>query len=279
MGTTASRPPATAILGDMTLTRGNAPLAARPAPGNYTIDGPAHRLFFEAHPRRIRVVLAGQTVLDTIRGSLLHESNLLPVLYAPLEDFDRALFVDSDHRTHCPFKGDATHWSLRVGERVAENAVWSYETPLDAASWLAGHAALYWGRADEWWEEDDRVLGHLRDPYARVDVHASARRVEVRLGDEVVAASDAPRLLFETNLPIRPYIRREEVTGGELVPSEKRTICPYKGQATYWSLRVGDRLVEDAAWSYEAADLLSDGPDIAGRVCFDHSELEVALDA
>src|SRR5882724_3915776 len=108
----------------MTLTRPAAPLSVRPAEANYTIDGPKHRLFFEPHPRRIRAVFAGRTVLDTVRGRLLHESNLLPVLYVPIEDLDASLLEPTDHHTHCPFKGVASYWSLRAGERVSENAVW-----------------------------------------------------------------------------------------------------------------------------------------------------------
>src|SRR4051812_33354828 len=98
----------------MSLTFGSRPLPAPPPPSNYSIDGPAHRLHFEPHPRRLRAVFAGQTVLDTVRGHLLHESNLLPVLYVPVEDLDADALEPTDHSTHCPFKGDASYWSLRV---------------------------------------------------------------------------------------------------------------------------------------------------------------------
>lgn len=261
----------------MTLTRGAAPLAAHPAPGNYTIDGPKHRIFWEPHPRRVRAELAGATVFDTTSGALLHETNILPVLYVPLADFDRSLFRDSELITHCPFKGNAAYWSLKVGDRVATDAVWTYPEPI--VDFLAGHAAVYWDRVDRWLEEETEVFGHLRDPYARVDARPSTRRVEVRLGDEVVASSGEPFLLFETNLQTRAYLLRDEVTG-VLERSETRTICPYKGRATYWNLRLGDRLLEDAAWSYEPIDVLPDGPDdIAGRVSFEHDELAVVLDA
>jgi uncharacterized protein (DUF427 family) len=260
----------------MSLIHGSAPLAARPAPGNYAVDGPAHRLFFEPHPRRIRAVLNGRTVLDTVRGHLLHETNILPVLYAPLEDFDAELLEPSDHSTHCPFKGDASYFSLRAGDRSASNAVWTYREPLEPASWLEGHAAVYWHKVDTWFEEEDEVRGHLRDPYTRVDTRASSRPVEVAAGDEVVAASDRPVLLFETSLPTRVYLRREDVRV-ELVGSEKRTYCPYKGEASYWSARLADgRVLEDVAWSYEDADLLPDGPrEIAGLVSFLHDDVEV----
>lgn len=80
-------------------------------------------------------------VLDTRRGRLLHESRLLPALYVPNDDVDTDLLQPTDHSTHCPFKGDASYWSIVSGDRVAENAVWGYPGPLDTAPWLAGHLA------------------------------------------------------------------------------------------------------------------------------------------
>jgi uncharacterized protein (DUF427 family) len=262
----------------MSLTMATGPLSVAPAPSNYAIDGPKHRILFEPHPRRVRALFAGRTVLDTTRGHLLHESNLLPVLYVPIEDLDASLLEPTDHSTHCPFKGDASYWSLRVGDRVAENAVWTYREPLEAAPWLRGYAALYWNRVDTWLEEDDEVRGHLRDPYHRVDARPSSRRVQVVSGDAVLAESERPVLLFETGLPIRAYLPREDVRA-ELEPSDKRTHCPYKGDASYWSPRLEDGTVlTDAIWCYEAEDLLPDGPPaIAGLVAFLHDDVEVRI--
>src|SRR3954447_1166430 len=211
----------------MSLTFASAPLSARPSSTNYAIDGPKHRLFFEPHPRRIRAVFAGRTVLDTVRGALLHESNLLPVVYVPIEDLDQSLLEPTDHHTHCPFKGDASYWSLRVGDRVSENAVWTYREPLEAANWLEGYVALYWDCVDAWFEEDVEVHAHLRDPYHRVDARPSSRPVQVVSGDAVLAESQRAVLLFETSLPTRVYVPREDVRA-EMLPSDTRTVCPYK---------------------------------------------------
>src|SRR5947209_4596901 len=103
----------------MTLTRNHAPLSGKP-PGtvNYSIDGPAHRLLLEDFPRRVRAELAGETVLDTTRAALLHETGLIPQLYIPEEDVRRDLLTPTDHHTTCPFKGEASYWSVRAGERV-----------------------------------------------------------------------------------------------------------------------------------------------------------------
>ena len=250
----------------MSLTKPPGPLSVQPTPEiNYTLDGPKHRILFEPHPRRIRAEISGVTVLDTVRGRLLHESNIVPVLYAPVEDFDETLLERTEHVTHCPFKGEASYWSVRVGDHVAENAIWAYEDPIEKAAWLRGYASMYWSKAEAWFEEDERVFGHLRDPYHRVDIRASSRSARVLAGDEVVAESAHPVLLFETNMPVRAYFRRDDVRG-ELIPSDKQTICPYKGTARYWSLRVDGETIPDAVWSYE--DPLEGARGITGLVSF-----------
>ncbi len=256
----------------MTLTLGRGPLARDAAPANYTIDGPAHRIQFEAHPRRIRAELAGRTVLDTTRGSLLHETGILPVLYLPFDDLDATLLERSERRTTCPFKGEASYWSVRVGDRVAADAVWAYEDPLPAAPWLAGQAALYWDRMDRWLEEDEVVEQHLRDPYHRADARRSSRPVEVRHAGTPLVRVAEPVLVFETGLPTRAYLPPD---GLALERSEKITTCPYKGTTTYYSIRVGDELLRDAAWSYD--DPLDGMQAIAGLVAIDHPELEVVI--
>lgn len=256
----------------MSISKRRAPLSTAPlGETNYRIDGPKHRLLFEAHARRIRAELDGRTVLDTVRGHLLHESEILPRFYAPLEDFDEALLEPTDHSTYCPFKGYASYFSLRVGDHLAENAVWTYEDPNPEAAWLKGFGCLYWEKADAWYEEDQQVFGHLRDPYARVDVLRSSRRAVIRADGEVVAESDSPTLLYETALPVRVYLRRDEVSA-ELRASDTATICPYKGTASYWSLNG----LQDAAWSYE--DPLPEAASIAGLVSFIGEGIEVELE-
>ena len=257
----------------MSLTLGPGPLGTQPGgEANYAIEGPKHRIWFQEHPRRIRAEVGGHVVLDTVRGHLLHESNIPPRLYVPLDDFDRAVLEPTDHTTHCPFKGDASYYSVRVGDIVRENAVWAYPRPKPEAAWLAPYASLYWDMADAWFEEDEALPG-LRDPYHRVDVRRTSRPVHVVAdGGTDVARSERARLVFETGAPPRFYVPREDVTA-ELAPSAKRSRCPYKGEATYHSVRLGDRLIEDAAWSYE--EPLEGALGIRGLVSFQHECLAV----
>ncbi len=93
-------------------------------------------------------MLGGETVADSRRVKLLHEAGLLPVYYFPEEDFRMDLLEESDHTTHCPFKGDARYWSVRAQDKVAENAAWGYPEPIDSAPPLAGLIAFYWRKME-----------------------------------------------------------------------------------------------------------------------------------
>lgn len=256
----------------MSLTFGHGPLSTDPAPTNFAVDGPGHRIMVEDHPRRFRVEVAGEVVVDTVRVKLLHESNILPVVYVPLDDVRADLLTPTDTSTHCPFKGDASYWTLAVGDRVEEDLVWGYEHPLDGVADIAGHVALYLDRVDAVYEEDERLLGHPRDPYHRVDTVPSSRHVVVRLDERVLADSTAPMVVFETGLPPRWYLPEADVHA-ELVDSDTTTTCPYKGEAGYRSLVDGP---EDVAWSYPAP--LGDARGLEGHWSFWGDDVTVEVD-
>jgi uncharacterized protein (DUF427 family) len=261
----------------MSLTFGGGPLAVNaPTTVNYTLDSPKHALYLHPFPRRVRAAVGGTTVLDSDRGGLLHETRLMPQLYVPTEDLLASALEPSDHTTHCPFKGDAVYHHLSVGGRTVENAVWSYPDPNPESAWLRGLSALYWEAADSWFDEDEEVHGHLRDPFHRVDVRPSSLRVRVALGDTVVAQTSAPQVLSETGLPNRLYLPPGDVRRDLLVPSATTSYCPYKGRAAYWTLRVGDREVPDVAWTLP--DPLKDGREVRDHFCFLHDDLEITVE-
>ncbi|HEX5419190.1 MAG TPA: DUF427 domain-containing protein [Gammaproteobacteria bacterium] len=260
----------------MSLTISDGPLAAHAADSNYRIDGPAHRLFFQAFPRRVRAVFGGATVLDTRRGKLLHETGLLPQLYAPKEDMAFDLFAQTKSSTTCPFKARATYWSIEYGSRVAADAVWAYLDPRPEAEWLRGYAALYWERVDTWFDEEEQVFGRLRDPYHRVDVRLSSSRVRVRAEGELIAETTRPRLVSETGLPNRFYVPLEDIRGECLEPSTRHSVCPYKGQASYSGVRIAGRLLKDAAWCYP--EPLEDALRLRGCLSFDGEGIEIEAD-
>ena len=262
----------------MTLTIGTGPFGEQSAGTfNFEVKAPRdHALYLEDSPRRVRVMFNGETVADSRRVKLLHEAGLLPVYYFPEEDVRMDLFEESDHTTHCPFKGDASYWSVRVGDRIVENCAWGYPEPLEGAPPLSGLIAFYWRMMGAWYEEGEQVFVHPRDPYHRVDVLDSDRHVKVTVNGEVVAETDRPKILFETGLPPRYYILPEDVREDVLLKSEKTTRCPYKGIASYWSVEIGGERVEDLVWSYQ--EPIPEAPKIRGLLCFFNEKVDLEVD-
>ncbi|HZH51059.1 MAG TPA: DUF427 domain-containing protein [Microvirga sp.] len=105
--------------------------------------GPDHPIAIEANPHRVRVVLGGFIVAETTEALTLREASMPPVFYIPREDVRMDLMERTDHQTHCPYKGDATHFTVTAGGLVRENAAWSYETPYPAVGDIAGRVAFY----------------------------------------------------------------------------------------------------------------------------------------
>jgi uncharacterized protein (DUF427 family) len=239
--------------------------APRQALGEENLRNGEHRVHVEPTPRRVRVTFNGETVADSKRAVLLRETGHLPVYYFPPEDVRGDLLEPTDQHTHCPFKGEASYWSVRVGDRVAENAMWGYLDPLPGREDIRGYRAFYWNQMDAWYEEEEQIFAHPRDPYHRVDVLQSSREVRVEIDGQVVAESRRPRLLFETNLPTRYYLPVEDVRMDLLEPTQTSSECPYKGTASYWRLR-GSVSGRDVAWSY--LDPIPEAPKIRGLIAF-----------
>lgn len=260
----------------MTLTLGTGPFA-RQAAGRFNFErkGPAHVILWDPHPRRIRLIVADKIIADTTRAYLLHETGILPVAYFPEGDVRAEVLERSEHKTFCPFKGEARYFHLHVGERRLDDAVWTYPEPNEDAPPLSGYMSFYLDRIDRILEEDEDVIGHLRDPYHRVDVRRSSRHVRVVHGGNILAETTRPSLVFETGLPTRFYIPVTDVKVA-LERSAKRSVCPYKGVAAYWSSRDSGHLLESIAFSYEAP--LDGSSGLLGHVCFDPGRVETVVD-
>ena len=229
---------------------------------------PGHWIHISESPRNVRIVFGGKTLADSKHVKLLREDGILPVYYFPASDVLTDLMVPSGKKTECPYKGEASYWSLKAGNKTADNAAWSYINPLPEASELKNHFAFEWNKMDAWYEEDEEVFVHPRDPYKRVDVMPSKRHVRIVIDGQTVADTRRPRLLFETNHPVRYYIPQEDVRMDFLVPSAAQSRCPYKGPASYWSVKIGDQIFEDMIWSYK--EPIPECPKIKGLLCFFH---------
>ena len=138
------------------------------------------------------------------------------------------------------------------------------------------YVAFYWNQMDGWFEEEEEVFGHPKDPYVRVDCLQSSRHVTVVVNGETMASTDAPVLMVETGLPPRYYIPKRDVRQDILRPNEKVVRSPYKGEANYFSVVAGGELIEDLAWYYRYPT--PEASKIANYVCFPQGKVDLFVD-
>jgi uncharacterized protein (DUF427 family) len=223
------------------LTIGTGPFGHQPA-GRFNFEAPREGvLYLEDSPHWVRARRDGQTVVDSRRARMLHEHGRLPVFWFPEED-------------------------VRL-DLLPEDAVQRRDEEI-----LSGLVAVEWNAADEWLDEDEVLLGHARDPYHRIDVRRTSRRVRVRIDGEVVADSTRTLVLFETGLPRRWYFPKEDVRMDLLEASDTDTVCAYKGHASYWSLADED----DVVWTYRDPE-----PEVApikDHLAFFNERAEIEVD-
>jgi uncharacterized protein (DUF427 family) len=257
----------------MSLTAGAGPFGKRPSGRfNFEPQPPGSTIFWEPVPYRIRAIVDGEAVADSRGAHLLHETGHLPVYYFPAGDLRDDVLAPSETTSNCPYKGDASYYSYRSGDRAVDDLVWEYRDPLDSVSFIAGYRALYWRKADEWLVEDEPVFAHPRDPYHRVDVYPTSRHVRVLLDGECIADSTRATALFETGHPARWYLPIEDVRMDLLEPSDTETLCAYKGRASHFHAP-GHK---DVAWTYP--EPLSDGERVRGLLAFYGERVDLELD-
>lgn len=231
---------------------------------------------FETTQRRIRAEFGGQVIADSKRAMLMRESGHELHYYFPEADVRMDLLVATDHITHSGYKGDAHHWTVKVGEREAENAAWAYPEVKEGRPDMRGYVAFGWKAMDHWYEEDEEVFVHPRDPYHRVDTILSSRHIRVVVNGETIAETHRPHLLFETGLPTRYYIPQEDIRMDLLTPTETHTACPYKGTASYWSIKASNQVYKDLVWGY--LDPIPETPKIKGLLAFYNEKLDIYVD-
>jgi uncharacterized protein (DUF427 family) len=228
----------------------------------------------EPVPRRVRGYLAGESILDTTGALYVWEWPNYPQYYIPVADIRADVLVSEDVTQHSP-RGSVQLHGLRLGDvHRPHTAKVLSESTIDG---LSGTVRLEWAALDAWFEEDEQVFVHPRNPYTRVDALRSTRPVVIELEGVVLAASSSPVMVFETGLPTRYYLNRTDVNLEHLVPSGTVTACPYKGTTSgYWSIRVGATLHPDLAWAYDFPTLPLQP--IAGLVAFYNEKVDIFLE-
>jgi uncharacterized protein (DUF427 family) len=221
----------------VSLTSGRGPLGPRPA-GRFSPPVPPGTVYVEPFRRRVRGVRGGRDVVDCERALLVHRPGSPPAWAFPTADV-RTAAAEPEPRA-------------------------------------PGYVRVPWDALDAWYEEDEQVFMHPRNPYHRVDCVRTRRRLRVEVAGTALVDTDATLGVYETALEPRLYVGRGRVRMDLLVPSPTTTYCPYKGTASYWTAVVGDVTVADVAWSYE--DPLPESLPLGTLLSFDEARATVSAD-
>jgi uncharacterized protein (DUF427 family) len=219
--------------------------------------------------KRVRVFLGGQVVADTVHPLLVWEVPYYPTYYFPRADVPGGVLTPSGRTSHSPSRGEGVRSTIEVaGAEAVDGALEYPDSPIEE---LRGHVRFEFAAFD-WFEEDEQIFTHPRDPGVRVDVLPSSRHVRIEVDGVTVADTVRPHLLFETGLPTRYYLPRVDVRMDLLAKTDTVTHCPYKGAAEYFSV-AGH---EDLAWSYPTP--LPESTRVAGLVAFLDEKVDVHVD-
>jgi uncharacterized protein (DUF427 family) len=218
----------------VTLVFGRGPLSSNPA-GWFSPPIPADVVFVEPHQRRVQGLRDGRAVIDTENALLVHRKD------GPLA------------------------FAFPAGEVGA--------LPTEPVAAAPGYVTVPWDSVDTWLEEGRILVHYPPNPYHRVDCRPTSRGLRAAVAGTVLVDTKDTMIVFETSLAPRLYVAPALVRTDLLRPTETTSYCNYKGNATYWSVIVGDTVVDDAVWSYE--DPLSESAPIAGLLAFDETKVDV----
>ncbi|KAK7463467.1 hypothetical protein VKT23_006817 [Stygiomarasmius scandens] len=227
----------------------------------------------EISPRRIRVLYGGKFIVDTRKARLVWEHPYYPIYYFLSSDVPSE-FLDADTKQTTP--EGTTVCDVVSGSLRAPGAATIFpESHSDKE--IAGLTKITFSAVHAWFEEDEQIFVHPKDPYKRVDVVQSSRHVRVEVNGIEVANTHKPRFLYETSLPIRTYIPKTDCRLDLLVPSTLTTACPYKGTANYYNVLLSkDQKVENIVWWYRNPNL--ECAAINGFVAFYDEKVDVWID-
>jgi uncharacterized protein (DUF427 family) len=230
------------------------------------------RVRVESSSKRVRAILGGEVVVDSASPLLVWEVPYYPTYYFPEADVRTDLLIETGETRRSPSRGEATQYVVKAGNR--EGAAYAYHQPEIPE--LAGHYALLWKTLDHWFEEDEEVYVHARDPYTRIDITPSSRRVRVEIDGATIADTTNGSFLFETGLPTRYYLPKTDVRMDLLTPTDLATACPYKGTARYWSVNIEGTSHDNVVWGYDTP--LAESQKITGLVAFYNEKVDIYID-
>ena len=248
-----------------------APTATAASPAEQTVRRkPRAEIRLDRTAKRIRAFLAGEILADSTSAQLGYVTGRHPEYLIPASDITWANLVVDDVAVDDLLGSYRPIRSAAGGREIGRSHV---DGPAN------GLASFAFDAMDAWFEEDEQIWFHARDPFRRVEVIESGRQIEITVEGQVVARSSRPRLVTETGLPERWYVPRIDVDWTQLTSSETTSGCQYKGVANWWHVcQTGSDQLADVVWAYERP--VPEANKLAGLVSFyaEHAAVETYLD-
>jgi uncharacterized protein (DUF427 family) len=221
----------------------------------------------ESSGRWVRGFVGNTAVVDSKHVKVVYGARRLATYFFPTSDVRMDLLTKSSVAD----TGDQ-RWTLSLNGKTIEDIAWT----VPDGDELRDLIAFEWRKIERWYEEDEEVFVHPRDPYHRVDVMQSSRNIRVVIDGETVAETNQPRLLFETGIRTRYYIPKVDVRMELLTPTATSTSCPYKGNAVYWTAHVNGKDYSDIVWSYPFTT--PECPKIQNLLSFYNEKVDIYVD-
>jgi uncharacterized protein (DUF427 family) len=235
--------------------------------GRFLVPDPLPERLLYAEPlrRRMRILFRQKWIAQSDDVVVLHEPGRYPVAYFPKGDIVGDVLKPGDRTTDHRDLGRTAWYAVRIGEGEVPRGAWEHTALPRFADILTDRVAFAWHAMDAFYEEEERIVGHAADAYHRIDIRQTSRHLVVRAGEQGMAESRRPLVLYESGFAPRWYVPREDVNQTALEPAARQTFCPYKGLCSYYDIGGHRR----AAWSYREpyreveriADLISFEPD------------------
>ncbi|KAL8738724.1 MAG: hypothetical protein Q9181_000546 [Wetmoreana brouardii] len=222
---------------------------------------------FEKTTRRVRALFDKTWLFDTTSAYHVWEHPYYPQYYIPSSDIKNS-WITKDKGID---DGESVFLAAVHGEKRVSDRVLVFEKGP-----LAGLTRLEFKQMDAWYEEDQFMVGHPKDPYKRIDILPSSRKITIKVGDVIVAESTLNMFLFETMLRTRYYMPKTAIQWQYTTPSDTTTLCPYKGMAEYYNLNVDGKEIKDAIWWYRYPT--HESAPIAAMACFYNEKVDVFVD-
>ncbi|GAB7337699.1 hypothetical protein MBLNU457_g2984t2 [Dothideomycetes sp. NU457] len=226
-------------------------------------------------PKRVRILHKGAYIADSTKARYVWEHPYYPQYYLPKSAFDQSKVSKGDAIKSEDGVHIATLWKVAVGDHTTDRVICFEDNLNGKAKDLSGLVKAEFNAFDRWLEEDTLIFVHPKDPFKRVDIVSSSRPLKVEIDGHTIASAPTSMHLYETGLPVRYYLPLTSIDVSKLKPSNNKTQCPYKGEAEYYHVAIGDKEYTNIVWFYNNPTI--ECAAVTGLCCFYNEKVDISI--